>query len=146
MKKLILFLTLAAPLLFGSCTKIDDGYIPTGDSKTYHLVSVTDPGISGTAVFTENRDGSTTITLDLQGTKAGKSHPAHIHANSAAQGSAILIDLTPVIGTTGLSVTHVQSFNDGTGITYNELLDFDGYLNVHLSKDNVLKLQSTVMI
>lgn len=140
MKKLLLLFAMALPMVFGSCIHGDDDAVPTGNSKTYELVSKADPGISGTATFEKNRNGSTTILLYLSGTRAGNSHPAHIHANSAAEGGAILIDLNPVDGLTGLSVTHVKAFNNGTKVKYDELLNFDGYINVHKSASDLVTL------
>ena len=135
MKKLFVFLTILAPVLLGSCENSDDGGgpMPTGESKTYQLTSKSDSSISGTATLAENNDGSTTLTLDLSGTSSGNMHPAHIHANSAAEGGAIMIDLMPIDGATGMSVTQIKAFNDGTKVTYTELLSYDGYINVHQS-------------
>lgn len=105
----------------------------TGDKLEYPLGPVSDPAISGTATFEKRKNGTTLITVDLTGTTAGNSHPSHIHANSAAQGGGIVIDLKNIDGATGLSRTSVTQLNNGTAITYDELLNFDGYLNVHLS-------------
>ncbi|HEA28920.1 MAG TPA: CHRD domain-containing protein [Leeuwenhoekiella sp.] len=131
MKKLFMFLLLSASVFLAGCENVDDGYDPTGEQKTYALKAVTDPAIHGEATFEKNRDGSTTITLDLDGVTVGM-HPAHIHANSAAESGPIVIDLTPVNDSV-TSVTHVSAFNNGMNITYEELLNFDAYINVHES-------------
>ncbi|MEO5601308.1 MAG: CHRD domain-containing protein, partial [Cyclobacteriaceae bacterium] len=60
-------------------------------------------------------------------------HPAHIHANNAATTGGIVLDLKNVIGGTGKSATSVIALKDGTAITYDGLLTYNGYLNVHLS-------------
>jgi hypothetical protein len=73
------------------------------------------------------------ITISLQGTTAGGDHPAHIHANNAASGGGIVMDLKNVSGATGKSVTSANALNDDTEMTYEELLNFNGYINVHLS-------------
>ncbi len=105
----------------------------TGDKKEYPLGPVSNPAISGKATFEKRKNGTTLVTVDLDGTTAGNSHPSHIHANSAAQGGGIVIDLKNIDGATGLSRTSVTQLNSGTAITYDELLNFNGYLNVHLS-------------
>ncbi|MDH4298925.1 MAG: CHRD domain-containing protein [Cyclobacteriaceae bacterium] len=105
----------------------------TGDKEEYTLGPVSDPAISGSAIFEKRKNGTTLVTVELTGTNAGDSHPSHIHANSAAQGGGIVIDLTNINGTTGISRTSVTQLNSATAITYDELIDFDGYLNVHLS-------------
>jgi len=105
----------------------------TGNNKVYTLNSVSDPGISGTVTFAERKNGKAMITISLTGTTAGGDHPAHIHANSAAQGGGIVLDLKNVNGATGKSVTSANALNNGTAISYAELLTFNGYVNVHLS-------------
>lgn len=118
-----------------SCDDDDDSGEPslTGESKTYTLSSVSDPTVSGTIKFAERSDNATVVTIALDGTTSGNSHPAHIHANSAAETGDIIIDLNAVDGATGLSETVVDEMNDGSPISYDELLEFDGYANVHLS-------------
>ncbi|GJM28966.1 MAG: hypothetical protein DHS20C17_16010 [Cyclobacteriaceae bacterium] len=121
-----------------SCSDDDEGGAPagptlTGNSEVYDLSPKSDPGISGTVTFAERDDGVTVITIELSGTAAGGDHPAHIHINSAAEGGAIAIDLTNVDGATGTSETEVDMLNTGTAISYSSLIDFDGYVNVHLS-------------
>ena len=109
----------------------------TGESEEYPLNSVSDPGISGTVTFAERKNGNTLVTIALTGTTAGDSHPAHIHNNTAAEGGGIAIDFKPVDGATGISKTTIKALNDATEITYAELLDFNGYVNVHLSSGNL---------
>lgn len=126
-----------------SCSSDDDngttGPVPTGESKTYNLASVANPNISGTAKFINNTDNSVTIELQLSGTPDGGMHPAHIHNGFAQQavGGTIALDLGTVNGDTGFSTTTVSTLNDGTPISYEQLLDFDGYINVHLSADDL---------
>ncbi|SFN76452.1 hypothetical protein SAMN04487989_103267 [Bizionia echini] len=123
-------------LMMTNCSSDDDAGIfipPAETSTTYQLGSVADPSISGTAKFIKNADNSTTVELQLTGTPAGGMHPAHIHFNTAAEGGDIAINLGTVDGDTGFSSVTFSALENGTAITYNELLDFDGYINVHLS-------------
>ena len=140
MKTLVKLLLIIPVAFFTSCSSDDDaiqvGDPFMGDTKTYQLVSVADPAISGEAKFIENLDGSTTIELQLVGTPTGGIHPAHIHFNTAAESGDIAITLESVNGDTGFSTTTVSALNDdqgGTAISYDQLLDFDGYINVHFS-------------
>jgi hypothetical protein len=98
----------------------------TGENVEYVLNPVSDPEISGTVTFAERMNGMTLITIELTGTTDGGDHPAHIHNNSAAQGGGIAIDLKNVNGATGKSATSVVQMNNGTAITYTELIDFNG--------------------
>lgn len=111
-----------------------------GEPKKFVLFSKSNPAISGTVTFQKRSDAATVITLQLVGTTAGQSHPAHIHATTAAEGGAILLDLSPVIGATGKSETIVSKLNDGSVITFEQLLTIDGYVNVHLSANELSTL------
>ena len=105
----------------------------TGEKVTYQLDSVAVPAIKGSTTFYERKNGTSLVEILLEGTSAGGVHPAHIHANTAAESGPIAISLTPVTGATGVSRTQVGTFDDGTAITYAALVDYDGYVNVHLS-------------
>lgn len=147
MKKNSIFLKLILLIftttLVISCNNDDDDTIiivepqPTGNEKVYVLNAVSDSEISGTATIIEFDDNSITVELDLENTDAGASHPAHIHFNTAAEGGTIAIDLGTVDGATGFSTINFSTRNNGTAITYEQLLDFDGYINVHQSADDL---------
>ena len=139
--KLILPMIMGA-MIITSCSNDDDNVIEPpvigqGDSKTYQLGSVSDPSISGTAKIIDNDDDSITVELDLQNTPSGGMHPAHIHFNTAAEGGDIAITLGTVDGSTGMSTVTFTTLDDGTAISYEDLLDFDGYINVHASADDL---------
>ncbi len=108
----------------------------TGESVTYPLDERSSSGVSGEAIFYERMNGESLVELSLTGTPPEGMHPAHIHMNTAAEGGGIAISLTPVDGTTGSSFTQVAMFDESAGgeaITYEELIAYDGYINVHLS-------------
>ncbi|MFT7282619.1 MAG: hypothetical protein ACI9DM_002355, partial [Cyclobacteriaceae bacterium] len=107
----------------------------TGESIIYDLGSVAVADISGTATFYERTNGEALAVLMLNNTPAGGSHPAHIHANSAAEGGGILFSFNAVDGTTGMSKTNVAAYNDGSALTYSAFETLDSYINVHLSAE-----------
>jgi hypothetical protein len=76
------------------------------------------------------------IELELLNTPRRISSCAHL--NNAADGGDIALTLKPVDGTTGKSTTFKTLDNEC--ITYQALLDFDGYINVHLSADKLATL------
>lgn len=141
--KRILTILMVLPLVYlTSCSSDDDNnndiiISPTGDLRTFQLGSVADPAIMGAATFIENTNGTTTIELQLSGTPNGGMHPAHIHFNTAAEGGDIALTLGTVDGATGFSSVTIDELNDGTNITYAELLNYDGYINVHVSADDL---------
>lgn len=115
----------------------------TGESKVYTLEERALEGVNGTATFWELEDGTALVELMLENTPEDGIHPAHIHVNSAAEGGAIAISLNPVTGGSGQSFTFVDMFDDGSpvrageAVTFDELLLFDGYINVHLSPEDL---------
>ena len=132
---LMLFITV---LLFTGCDDDDSNPVnPNLDSKTYQLFERSDSGVSGIATFTDQTDGSVLVELDVTGTPQDGMHPSHIHFNTAAEGGAIAVSLNSVDGATGTSQTFVSETDDGTPLDYNALLNFDGYINIHLSADEL---------
>ncbi|MDE0561869.1 CHRD domain-containing protein, partial [Algoriphagus sp. NF] len=109
----------------------------TGESTTYNLREVDVPGISGTAEFKERANGSTLAIIMLENTPEDGMHPAHIHNNSAEMGGPIAFTFNPVDGASGMSMTNIMMLDDDTPITYEELLTYNGYINVHLSMEQL---------
>jgi hypothetical protein len=107
----------------------------TGDKKTYTLAAVAPYSTSGTALFEERKSGHTLVTLTLANTLPVDDHPAHIHLGSTATigGGPIAASLSEVDGATGKSYTNIRELDNGTAITYDNWLVYDGYINVHLS-------------
>ncbi len=136
-----LFLLIAMLCILAGCdlgNDDDNGDGFTGEVETYELQPTSGSDVSGAAIFEELEDGSTLVTLELTGTTAGGDHPAHIHNNSAAEGGGIAIPLNNVDGDTGISETTIQADDADTGnVTYSDLLEFDGHVNVHLSSDEM---------
>jgi len=142
--KPILVLSIFALTAFGCSDDDDDSNPalnnpanPNPTSVSYDLESLGNSGVSGTGLFTENNDGSITATLTVTGTSAGNSHPAHVHFNTAAEGGGIAISLSAVDGATGTSTTTFNALDNSTPISFSELRNFDGYVNIHLSDSNL---------
>jgi len=136
----LLSMIIGSFIILSSCNDDDDpvpGPLPTGDEMQFTLGAIGTSGVSGTATFAELDDNSVMITLALNGTTSDGDHPSHIHLNTAAEGGAIAIDLSNVDGSTGMSETIITATNDGTPITYEELIDYDGYINIHNSSDDL---------
>lgn len=117
-----------------SCSEKDNATILNQQTtKTYNLASKNADNISGTAKFIKNSNGSVTLELDLNNTIDAALHPAHIHFNTAAESGLIALDLNSVNGSTGKSSTTFIELDNGSPINYQDILNFDGYINVHLS-------------
>jgi hypothetical protein len=55
--------------------------------------------------------------------------------NNAATGGPITFTFPSVDGNTGVSETNISSLDDTTPITYDGILTYNGYINVHLSSN-----------
>lgn len=133
-KHLNLWIMIAIVAMMTCFTACEDDEDPEPEvMTTYTLNSVSDPAIDGEVTFTKLDASSTLVRIELMGTTAGNSHPAHIHANSASEGGGIVVHFTPVDGATGISETTVSALSDGTAISYEGLVGYDGHVNVHLS-------------
>lgn len=119
---------------FSVFTGCDDDDAPQSQNETsYPLAELESSGVSGTVTFTKVDDATTMMAIELSGTMDGDMHPAHIHSGNASTGGPIVLDFNPVDGATGRSETTVTALNDGTPITYEELIAFDGHVNIHKS-------------
>ncbi|WP_237708825.1 CHRD domain-containing protein [Gillisia marina] len=146
MKNIKLFsLLFMTTILFVNCSSDDDamqeviieGPSATANTKSYNLASVSDPNISGTVTVTELTDNSIQLDLNLQNTASTGVYPAHVHFNTAAEGGDIAVSLEAIDGSSGKSSTNFTALDNGTAISYTEFLNFDGYVNVHLSADQL---------
>lgn len=138
MKFLMYLFLLTTPLLFTSCDDDDDSVIEV-ESMTFDLDELNDSGVSGTAVFTKVSDSETLVVVAVEGTEDGASHPIHIHEGEPEDGGDIVVSLTTVDGDTGLSETTVSELG-GEPVTYEELISYDGYINIHLSAEDLATL------
>lgn len=141
-QKLLFFgVLLMASGLFFACDEDNEPMMPspmpTGSVKEFQLGAVSNPSITGTAEFIENDDNTTTINLRLANTASGGMHPAHIHMNTAAEGGDIALSLGMVDGSTGMASVTVDALDNGTPISYDQLISFDGYINVHNSMQDL---------
>ncbi|MDG1572644.1 CHRD domain-containing protein [Robiginitalea sp. M366] len=109
----------------------------TGESKAYALDTRDRPGVQGTATFFERVSGNSLLVVQLEGTPADGMHPGHVHMDNAVTGGGIALTLETVVGATGRSETDVETLDDGTPVSYMQWLDFDGYINIHESADNL---------
>ncbi|HEX8038071.1 MAG TPA: CHRD domain-containing protein [Chryseosolibacter sp.] len=135
MKKLMMFwmVALIALFQFAAGCKEDDENPSSARARTYTLGELSGSGVSGSVTFTKVDAATTRVAIALTGTSEGNTHPAHIHSGNASTGGPIVLDLNPVDGATGKSETMVTALNNGTAIVYEDLIAFDGHVNVHKS-------------
>ena len=118
------------PATNGAVYLIDEVLQPPAKGTVEYTLDATlaeDTKIFGTARFTELSPTQTEIVLELTGVTAGMTLPAHVHEGDVGSNGAIKYPLANVDGATGKSATTLD-------VAYGTLLEFDGYLNVHLSE------------
>lgn len=127
-------------LIPGSGCKKDDETTPTPPLKTttYNLLVKDVLGITGTVIFTETSSTVATIDIMLTGAPLG-THPAELRMNSAVEGGAVVFALNPV-DATGKSSTAI------TWMTYNQLIVYDGFIQVlkSSSEPDVIMVQGDI--
>ncbi|WGD34135.1 hypothetical protein [Olleya sp. YS] len=137
MKTLRYFFLFTVLAVFTNCADDDTPEVVTQiDSRLFDIASFNNSGIFGSANFIKNSNNTVTIQVNLVGTTDGELYPAHIHFNTAAESGAIAVSLESVDGTTGQSETTFNTLDDGTPISYEALLDYDGHFVVHQSETN----------
>ncbi|WP_452223433.1 CHRD domain-containing protein [Lacinutrix chionoecetis] len=139
--KTIYKLLLIIPLVFITSCNSDDNetdQVTVFQSKTYTLTTVNNSGISGTVRFIENSNFTRSIELNVSGTSAGDFHSAFLYLDNAANdGEDIALTLDAVNGETGTSTTVFTTLDDGTPISYADLINFDGYVEVKSNDTNL---------
>lgn len=107
----------------------------SGRNFIYELKSVSDHGIDGLIKIRERNDGTTQLELLLNRIDDDGIYPAYIHFDNALEGGGIAITLESVDGQSGNSVSEIGMLDSGTAITFDELKEFDGHLNIQLDDD-----------
>ncbi|WP_405410884.1 hypothetical protein [Maribacter sp. Asnod1-A12] len=104
--------------------------VPTGVSKTYTILRTNFSDLTGIIEFTENTNGSTTISVKANNTVKGINNPVRLRRNTANLGGDIAINLENINGETGASVSTISKLNNEETINYSELSEFDGYIAI----------------
>lgn len=139
-----LFLVLAMVLVLGSCKKDDNGDdSDVLQSKEYQLQAVGGSNITGTATFTEDIDGTTTVLIKLEGSNTTE-HPAFIRYNTASEGGDVAITLKEC--TCSVSETVVSELDNGESLDFDGLLELDGHISIHGSPSDLETIVSVANI
>jgi len=157
MPRIVLFMVpvaLVGVLLF-SCTKekSHEGGSMELRSKEYPLNAVGASGVNGQIVISENADSSFNVLVALSKTVKDTVHVLHIHNGSISNPGSIAVALSPVTGS-GDSATSITSNvseivlpdNSTQKTTYDDMLGFAGYVDVHYSaaKSDSLIAEGTI--
>lgn len=107
----------------------------TGNSVIYKLNNETE-GVIGTVSLNERLNETTLVLIGLENNPVAGNYPSHFHYGNGSEVEGIAISLQPTDGTAGFGQSQVFELDDGTSITYGELITFEGYVDVHESSGN----------
>lgn len=136
--------------LFTNCSDDDASeQITSIASEIFNIEAFGDSNIFGTIEYFKNSNSTITIEVNLVGTESNQSYPAKIAFDTAADydgaNSQVAINLVPIDGNSGKSRTTFSTLEDGTTISYEALLDFDGNIVINQSEtSNVIVTQSDI--
>lgn len=132
MKRVVAGIVLSA--FFLGCQDSESPTELTGNEIVYALEAGSEYDINGTATFKEKKDGSTVISIQLEGTDGNVQLPVHLHLGNVTQPDAeVAALLTSVSGSTGKSQTVLTNLADGSFITYQQLIVKDACIKIHLA-------------
>jgi hypothetical protein len=138
MKRLLAPLTLFVFFIACQENEVPNGF--TGNEITYELRQSSTCSVNGFFTFREKTDGSTLATVQLTGTEGSLEHPVHLHlGNISTPDADVAALLNPVKGSTGLSETIISQLADETAITYQQILELNACIKIHLSASGTNK-------
>ena len=153
MKKFFVYLSLSFIMVALGCSTSEeldvnnpnnpdpDSGIPNNPERVdYELVSANGSLVTGIASFIPNSDGSTTIYIDLENASQGI-HPATVNFGNLSDGGSIAISLNEC--ECEISETVVTQLDNGTPITFVDLMTFDGHLNIYESPSDGTVIANT---
>ena len=150
MKTLKYLLIVFSITLFTNCSDDDSSeQITSLTSEIFNIEAFEDSNIFGTIEYFKNSNSTITIEVNLVGTESNQSYPAKIVFDTAADydvtNTEVAINLVPVDGNSGKSRTTFSTLEDGTFISYEALLDFDGNIVINKSETSqVIVTQSDI--
>ena len=132
MKNLLPILSL---LIVFSCSNNNVNTDFTGNSVSLNLIpgSVQGNETNGILEIRETSDGLAQINIELYNVLNNANHPVHLHFGSLADDGNVATILNPIIESegTGFSQTIINELEDGTKLSYSDLLNFDGSIKIH---------------
>ncbi len=104
---------------------LSEGASAQTQAFTVPLHETNESGVTGTAIFTPNDNGTTTVRVQLRGDRVGKVHPVHLH-EGVCSGTVPTIRYPLKNLANGTSTTRVRA-------ELSNLLTEELYINVHQS-------------
>ena len=134
---LVLFTTLSCD----NAPEEDD--ILTGNEVNYELIPGEVQGITttGTLSIKERKDGKAQIDITLNGVLNGAVHPVHLHFGSLEDNGLVATYLTEIRESNGVgkSSTIFADLDNGTTLSYADIVTFNGSVKIHFEETGALK-------
>jgi hypothetical protein len=106
----------------------------TGREMVYPLTQGSQYNVQGIVTIKEKNDGTSLVSVALTGTEGIAEHPVHLHpGNISSPGADVAAQLSPIAGSSGTSETVLVRLSDESTITYNELINMDACVKIHLA-------------
>ena len=134
-KSSLAVLALLCVMVFTGCKKDNVEKAVILQSLEYPIYDVSGSGVSGTATFTQEDNGSTHVLIELDGANTS-TNPAYIRFNSADEGGDIAITLT--VCECSISNTTITQLNNGNNITYEGLVALNGHITIEDLNGNIV--------
>jgi hypothetical protein len=134
MKKNALILLVIVSALLTACSNDDDSEKGPLESFNFALVPVDNSGVEGMVTVSEKEDGTSTVTIELNGSTT-EEHPAFIYHGNVSQDSEVAITLNAC--TCDKSVTQISQLDNGAKISYDGLKAFNGHVKIHLGPNDL---------
>lgn len=112
----------------------------TGTTTSYALNEANASGVSGLVIFAERQNGEALVALELDNTSAGNTHPVIMNNGAVGAGGTTAATLNDLNGTYGESRTSLKNLDNGTSVLYNDLINFDGHIEVQTSPSDATRV------
>lgn len=135
MKKGIIIIASLMLITFYACNENTQAVEFTGREYTYSLFKASDYDVSGTITLKEKTNGSTLVSIKLEGTEGNAQYPVHLHMGSISEPDVeVAALLSPVLASKGKSESILTRLADESPVTYEELLKLDACIRIHLAE------------
>lgn len=124
-------LMMAIAILLGACAKEKIENV-LDLREDYTLTTIGSAGVSGTIAFKKETNG-TRIAINLVGADPASTYTAALFQRTVVAPGPLAISLGSIPGNTGKLDTLIQKLDNGVAISFTELVNFDGHINIRES-------------
>ncbi len=131
MRKLLFLI----PVIFFACDINQDPEVMVRSTE-YNMRQANYNPVYGNVKISELGPGKLEIAIQVKNTKAGLSHPTHLHFGSVSEVGELAFRLNPLDGATGSSITVLDQaqLSNGEVLTYDDFLNMNGSIKVHMDE------------